>query len=187
MTEDKPLSPVIEGQLYLVRVRMEKISTGERIKHRLLVVGAGKEDVDRRMRWHFDAAQMKSFSITQVKKIDKSVTVLSTEVHQEQALVDPTIQRPDGSVVVSTSHGATIAEHLKKFAVGISTTILATDADHAIRSTGRAVMNYGVDNSTGPKLSEDSTVMVEEVSEPSHFAKARDVSAEVNKAHFVRG
>ena len=166
---------------------MERISTGERIKHRLLVVGAGKDDVERRMRWHFDASKMRSLSITQVKKIDSSVTVLSTEVHQENVQVDPTIQRADGTVTVQTSHGATIADSLKRFAIGISTTILAVDAEHAIRSAGRAVMNYGTDNATGPKLSEDSTVMVEEISGPSHFAKARDTSAEVNKAHIVRG
>ncbi len=179
------ISPVIAGQIYLVKVRMERKDTGERIKHRLLVIGGDRDDADRRLKWHFDAGQFTTFSITNFKRVSASVNVLSTEIHQDASTADQAINRAEGTVRVQTSHGATIGD-MKVFAVGVTTKMIARDSEHALRLTGQALIARGVGEGAF-QLSEDSTVMVEELHRPSQFATARDVSAEVNRAHIVRG
>ena len=41
------------GLLYIVDVRMVERGTGEKLKHKLLVIGSEQSDIERKLRWMF--------------------------------------------------------------------------------------------------------------------------------------
>jgi hypothetical protein len=176
------------GTLYLVDLRLNDLRSGEKTKHKLLMVGCVEDDIERKLRWAFDFSKYDEVSITGVEKIKEKIHILSTTVTQNDTVPNAIIERDEGSQLIP--HQKTITEpydpHL--YAVGIATTILAKDPEHAMRKVGHAIVaSASAHSHTGATLSEDSTITIEEVSRGSGVAKPRDVSSEVNKAHFVRG
>lgn len=179
----------VAGMLYLVSVRMVVRDTREKMKKKILLVGRERSDIERRLRWSLDLDLYDEFSITNVKKLSGKVHVLSTYIEQPGESSGPVINRDEGTVVVQQTHGETSPSASKRYAVGVTTTMFALNEMHAIRKVGAALVNRGTGEAErSPSLSQDATVMIEELTNiPSKYAKARDVSAEVNRAHFVRG
>ena len=58
--------------LYIANVRLVN-RAGETIKHRILLVGCEADDIDRKLRWLFDATT-KEMSITGVEKVRRKCT-----------------------------------------------------------------------------------------------------------------
>lgn len=180
--------------LFVVDVRMIGAATREKIKHRILLVGCERDDIERKLRWVFDATKYTEFSITGIEKVREKVHILSTVITQEKDVSgDPVIERDSRSQVVAGQKRFSDTEQqtFNLYAVGVSTTVLAVDEAHALRKVGRAliarVTDGGANSAAASFLSEDSTVLVEKVPKSSGYAAPRDVSSEVNKAHIVRG
>lgn len=174
--------------LYLVGVRFEDAKTREITKQRLLLVGCEAGDIERKLRWIYEADRYTQFAITAIEKVSDKIHVLSTTITQpsdkpansilrdegrQQDVVDPRPELPD----------------LIHYAVGISTRVYARDTYHALRKVAAAINAQGTDGliDTTARLSSDSTVTVEEIAKPGTFATARDVSNVAQKARFVRG
>lgn len=182
------------GMLYVVEVRLVRAATREKVKHRILMVGCEAGDIERKLRWLFDAREFVEFSVTEVRKVKEKMHFLSTTITQESEPAAPIIEREEGSIVAPQQK--TIVQELveieqrpRLYAVGLSTTMPAMSADHAVRKVGHALIRAGSEGSShaGATLSADSTLTIEEIPFSSGFAKARDVSAEKNEARFVRG
>jgi len=175
--------------LYIVSVRMVKRSTNEKIKQRLLMVGCEKRDIARKIKWIVDGSKYNEVSITEVVKVRQKVHLLSTVTTQANELTGPVITQGETSRVVRqvTARGNDYKPNL--YAVGITTTMLGKDEDHALRKVGHAVVSSvsDFDSHKGASLSADSKVVIEEIPHKSRTATARDVSNEINDAHFVRG
>ena len=180
---------VLLGMLYVVDVRLVRHDTGEKHKHRLLLVGCEHADIERKMRWMFDAAVYKEMSITGIDKVREKVHFLSTVVTQPDAPVGPVIARDERSQVVQQQKTLTEPYDPRLFAIGITTTMLAKDQEHALRKLGHALVSHATEgrSHSGASLSADSTVAVEEVPRSNGYATARDVSNEANRAHVMRG
>lgn len=176
------------GMLFIVDVRMVLKGSDDITRSRLLVVGGQESDIELKLRWMFDVSKYSEFSIMHVEKVREKVHVLSTVVTQE-ATPTQVIDRPEGSQPVPSLHMQTEQYRPKLYAVGIVTTMLACDENHALRKVGSAISGRGsiAKSFNAPKLSEDSSVTVEQVALSTGFARPRDVSAESNRAHFVRG
>ena len=177
------------GMLHIVEVRLISKDSGEKIKHKLLMVGCEAADIDRKLRWVFDTTKYENFSISSVEKVREKIHMLSTIVTQEASAAAATIEREENTQQVTGVPSVIEQYNPNLYAVGITTTILATDEEHALRKVGRALMarSSEVKSQTAPMLSEDSTIQVEEIPKSSGFVRPRDVSGEVNRAHFVRG
>jgi hypothetical protein len=177
------------GMLHIVEVRLVSKDSEEKIKHKLLMVGCEAADIERKLRWVFDASKYQSFSVTSVEKVREKIHTLSTVITQEKAETEETIKRIENTQQIAGVPSMTEQYNPNLYAVGITTTILAADEEHALRKVGRALMERTsqVKSGTAPMLSEDSTIQVEEIPKSSGFVRPRDVSSEVNKAHFVRG
>jgi hypothetical protein len=180
---------VLLGMLYVVDVRLSRSDTKEIFKHRLLIVGCEHADIERKLRWVFDASTYKEMSITGIEKVRDKVHFLSTKVFQMTPAVGPVIERDDHSQTVSQNKTKIEPFDPKLFAVGIATTMLAKDQFHALRKVGHAIVSQATEGTShsGAALSEDSTVTIEEIPRSSGYAAPRDVSAEINRAHMVRG
>jgi hypothetical protein len=187
ITEVQPT--MLLGMLYVVEVRMVNAVTGEKIKHKLLLVGCEQPDIERKLKWIFDARQYSEFSISGIEKVREKVHFLSTFVTQEKAPTSAVIERDERSQVVAGQPMITEPYDPKLYAVGITTMMLAKDEVHAMRKVGHALLSHATEGKShsGAHLSEDSTIAIEEVPRSSGYAKARDVFSESNRAHFVRG
>lgn len=176
------------GMLYIVDVRLVAKS-GERIKQKILMVGCEKADIERKLKWVLDAAQYKEMSISGIEKVREKVHVINTIITEEPSPAGPIVTVGDRSVVVPTAKLHTNDYAPKLFAVGIVTQMLGSDEYHALRKVGNALTTHGLaaKSHNGPRLSEQSTISVEEIPLSSAYAKPRDVSNEINPAHFVRG
>lgn len=180
----------VVGMLHIVEVRMVTKGSGEKIKQKLLLVGCEAADIERKIKWLFDVNNYEQFSVVSVEKVREKVHVLSTVITDNEVVVsDATIKRSENTQEVFGASGGPRGDSRRLFAVGVTTTILANDENHAVRKVGKALMARGgpVASVEGPKLSADSNVQVEEMSMSSGFSKSRDVSSQINKAHFVRG
>lgn len=179
----------ILGMLYIVEVRLVRADTGEKLKHKLLMVGCEQADIGRKLKWVFDSSEYKEFAITGTEKVREKIHFLSTVITQMDEPVSPSISRDEGSQVVPQQKLLTQRYEPKLFAMGVTTTMVAKDQGHAIRKLGYALISSVTEGKshTGALLSQDSTVTIEEIPLKDGFAKARDVSNEVNKATFVRG
>jgi hypothetical protein len=177
------------GMLHIVEVRLISKDSGEKIKHKLLMVGCEAADIERKLRWVFDTTKYESFSVSSVEKVRDKIHTLSITVTQEDSATEATIKRAENSQQVVGVPSLIEQYNPNLYAIGITTTILAADEEHALRKVGRALMERTseVKSGTAPMLSEDSTIQVEEIPKSSGFVRPRDVSGEINKAHFVRG
>ena len=175
--------------LYIVDVRMVRHDTGEKYKHRLLLVGCERDDIERKVRWIFDSTEYKEMAITGIEKVREKVHFLSTVVTRPEVPIGPVIERDDGSQVVPQQKTLTEPYDPKLFAIGITTTMLAKDQEHALRKLGHALVSHTVEGNShsGASLSAESTVVVEEIPRSSGYAMPRDVSNETNRAQLVRG
>lgn len=176
------------GMLYIVEVTVRDKSTEETAKHKLLLVGCELDDIERKMRWIFDTGNV-SVVIKGTEKVREKVHFLSTVITKDTSLNAPVVMRDEGSVdVKQLTPQLTEAYDPKLFAVGITTTMLAKDTDHALRKVATALMNRATvgKSHTGAQLHENSTVVIEEVPKSSGYASARDVSNEINRAHIFR-
>lgn len=177
------------GMLYVVEVRMVDKVTREKIKHKVLIVGGEERDIDRKVRWIFDSSRYREMSVTGVEKIRDKVHILQTVITQDEATVLPVIERTDRTE--SIPQGKTIIDSvpLQLFAVGITTRMPAKDSVHALRKVGHAIVSSTLPDKShsGASLSEDSTVVVEQIPFSSGYAMPRDVRNEANAATFVRG
>lgn len=72
------------GMLYIANVRLVNRAS-ETIKHRVLLVGCEADDIERKLRWLFDATTYKEMSITGVEKVREKVHFLSTVITQAPA------------------------------------------------------------------------------------------------------
>lgn len=177
------------GMLYLVDVRLIRLATNEKIKHRLLIVGCEQKDIERKLRWVFDSREFSSISINSVEKVREKVHILSTVVTAEAPAVGPIVAI--GERTTPVPQGSVLQEaydpHL--YAVGVTTTMLAKDEAHALRKVGSALIASASEGKShsAPSLSAESQIQVERISKSSGYAKPRDVSAELNRAHLVRG
>jgi len=176
------------GMLYLVDVSVHSRMTGETTKHKLLLVGCELDDIERKMRWIFDSGE-ESITVKGIEKVREKVHFLSSIVTQDKTPIGPVIERPESSQIVHQQQILSEPYDPKLFAIGISTTMLAKDIDHALRKVGNAILSRATvgKSHSGAPLSEDSTITVEEVPRSSGYAKARDTSHESNRAHVVRG
>lgn len=177
------------GMLHIVEVRLTKKKSGEKIKQKLLMVGFEAADIERKLRWIFDSTIYDTISISEVEKVREKIHTLSTIITQEKPEPSTIIRRNENSAVVG---GATLESeqyHPNLYAIGVVTTMMASDESHALRKVGRALMNSTLDvgSSGGPRLSDDAVVNIEQIAKSSGYALPRDTSAEVNRAHFVRG
>lgn len=179
----------IIGMLYIVEIRMVKKSTNEKIKQKLLMVGCERRDIARKMKWIIDGSKYDEVSITNVEKVRQKIHLLQTVVTQVNEPTGPVIQQGESSKVVSQSSLSGNDYKPNLYAVGITTTMLAKDEDHAMRKTGHAIIASVSDitSRTGASLSGDSKVLIEQIPMKSRTASARDVSHEINTASFVRG
>jgi hypothetical protein len=178
------------GMLYLVEVRMEDAKTREITKQRLLVVGCEAADIERKLRWIYEANRYSQFSIEAVEKVREKIHVLSTKITQPHEPTSNTILREEGrqQEVVDPPVVLDLPE-LIHYAVGITTRVYARDHYHALRKIAAAISAQATDGvpDTTARLSPDSTVQIEEIAKPARFARARDVSNIAERAHFVRG
>ncbi len=179
------------GMLYLADIRYEERGSEEIVRQRLLVVGNESADVERKLRWAYDITSFKSFSVVAIEKVREKVHVLHTHKQLACAPANGVIQREEGSQAIPSLHRNLEEYDPKLYAVGIVTTMLAKDPQHALRKVGSAISNSGSAKLAkvhgGPSLSENSQVTVEEIPKSSGYAAPRDVSKESNRAHFVRG
>ena len=175
------------GMLYLVGVRFEDAKTREITKQRLLIVGCEAADIERKLRWIYEADRYTQFSITDVEKVRDKIHVLSTSITQPSDERKNTILRDEGRQEVVSDVQAHLPD-MNHYAVAIATRVYARDSYHALRKVASAVQSMASDGLTAAaRLSSDSTVSIEEIAKPAAHAKARDVSDSINKAHFVRG
>lgn len=176
------------GMLYLVDVSVHSKETGETVKHKLLLVGCELDDIERKMRWIFDSGQ-ESIVIKGIEKVREKVHFLSSAITQDKTPVGPVIERSENSQTIQQQQIITEPYDPKLYAIGITTTMLAKDQDHALRKVGNAILSRATvgKSHSGASLCEDSIVSVEEVPRSSGYAKARDTSNESNRAHVVRG
>jgi hypothetical protein len=175
--------------LYIVDVSVLDKSTRETAKHKLLLVGCEAEDIERKMKWIFDTGNV-SLMIKGAEKVREKVHFLSTIITKDESVDGPVIMRDENSQPITQfPPQLTEAYDPKLFAVGIVTTMLAKDSDHALRKVATALMNRATvgKSHTGASLHDDSTINVEEIPKSNGYASARDVSNETNKAHMVRG
>ena len=189
LTAQKPTEAPLLGMLYIVDVNVMDKETGETAKHKLLVVGCEADDIERKMRWIFDTGNV-SVMIKGAEKVREKVHFLSTIITKDQSISSPVIMRDENSQPINQfSPQLTEPYDPKLFAVGIVTTMLAKDSDHALRKVATALMNRATvgKSHTGASLHDDSTINIEEIPKSNGYASARDVSSEVNKAHMVRG
>ena len=174
--------------LYIVKVNVNDKSTGETAKHTMLLVGCEADDIERKMKWIFDTGNV-TVMIKGVEKVREKVHFLSTIITKDGSNDGPVLMRDEGSVnVPQYTPQMTEAYDPKLFAVGVTTTMLAKDADHAIRKVATALMNRATvgKSHTGAQLHDDSKIVVEEVPKSNGYASARDVSNESNRAHIFR-
>ena len=177
------------GMLYIVEVNVLDKSTNENAKHKLLLVGCEIDDIERKMKWIFDTGNV-SLTIKGIEKVREKVHFLSTVITKDQSANGPVIMRDESSHSINQfSPQLTEAYDPKLFAVGVVTTMLAKDSEHALRKVATALMNRATvgKSHTGASLHDDSTITVEEIPKSNGYASPRDVSSEVNKAHMVRG
>lgn len=191
---EQPTRPVLDasvlGMLYVVEVNMLDRKTGEKIKHKLLLVGCEQADIERKLAWVFDSAKYTGIVVKGVEKVREKVHFLSTVVTQPESAIGPVVGTSEGSKFVQQAPGPTEPYEPSLFAVGLSTTMIGKDEDHVLRKVGHALISkatQGGIHSSGAKLSEGSTLVIERVPLSSGYASARDVSAEINRAQFVRG
>lgn len=177
------------GMLHIVDVRMFKKRTNEVTKQRILLVGCEAADIERKVRWIFDATEYDEFSITNVEKVREKMHILSTVITQRSENTGNQINRPDGTVPVNQMGTKIENNDSKLYAIGITTTMIAIDEKHALRKVARAILvsTSDVKSHSAGSLSDDSTIKVEQIPFGSGYARARDVSGEINPAHFVRG
>lgn len=177
------------GMLYVVTVKVNNKETGEMATHKLLLVGCEADDIERKMKWVFDTGNC-GVMVKDIQKVREKVHFLSTIISKDESPVGPVVMRDEGSADV-LQFTPQVADRYdpKLYAIGITTTMLAKDADHALRKVSTALMNRATvgKSHTGAQLHEDSVIAIEEVALSSGYAKPRDVSNEANRASFVRG
>ena len=177
------------GMLYLVDVRLRVRQTGEIIKHRLLLVGCEEADIERKMRWLFDSTKYSELSIKGTEKVREKVHYLSTTIEQDDPVPKKVIDRGDHQDVVLQNRTTIEPYDPHLYAVGLSTTMIGKDEKHALRKVARALLATATDGEShsAAALSDDSTLTIEQIPFSSGYAKPRDTSDEVNKAHIMRG
>lgn len=179
----------ILGMLYIVDVRMVDAVSGEKIKQKLIVVGVEAADIERKLKWFFDLKRFKEFSITGVEKVREKIHLVSTVITQETPANSPVIVRDEGTRHIPAGKSVIEPYDPHLYAIGIATTMLARDENHALRKTGNAVIHRALNQPMSgecPKLSDDSIVVVEQVALKSGYAMPRDVRNEINLAHIFR-
>lgn len=176
------------GMLYLVSVRLYDRKSGEKIKHKILVVASEIGDIERKVKWMFDYSLYDQFSITHIEKIRQKMQIISTKITQIKTQTTPVIKQGEETKIVQQG---TIADQLetKLFAIALSTKLIAFDEDHALRKLGKILINTGlhIKPTNAPLLSEKSKLIIEHIAGQSGYALPRDVSEQINTAHFVRG
>lgn len=177
------------GMLYIADVRLVRFATGEKVKHRLLLVGCEQQDIERKLRWVFDAREFSEFSLTGVEKVREKVHFLSTVVTAESRQPEPVVQVGERTQTVTQGRTASEPYDPHLYAVGITTTMLAKDEAHALRKVGSALIASATEGQShsAASLSNESQIRVERIPKSSGYAKPRDVSNESNRAHIVRG
>lgn len=184
-----PIDHGVLGMLYIVDVRGVRIVSKEKVKQRFLLVGCAQADIERKVRWLFDASEYSQLSITGIEKVRDKVHVLSTVITPHEEAVKTVIDRGERQQVVQSSPVDLEPEKMNLYAVGITTKMFAWDEEHCLRRVATAVANSAISakSASGVRLSDDSTVVIERISRPSGYAKSRDVSTEINKAKMLRG
>ena len=180
--------PWLLGMLYLIDVRVSVLSTREIMKHHMLVIGGEEADIERKLRWMFDVTKYTDIRITSCVRIREKMHILRTTLLKESTEPDAVIKRLNDVQNVFQPTQVASSENGKFWAVGLSTTMHGFDEGHCIRKIARALAEaYApIKNKDAPVLSENSTLLIEEISEPSGFAMPRDVTGEANKAHIFR-
>lgn len=188
-TPRPPSEHSLLGMLYVVNVRLVRADTGEQLKHKLLMVGCEHDDIERKIRWLFNVNEYKELSISGVEKVREKVHFLSTVVTQQHVPVGPVIARDERSQMVPQQKTLIEPYDPRLYAIGVATTMLAKDEEHALRKLGHAMISRATEGKShsGAALSADSMISIEEVPRSSGYATARDVSSEANRAHVVRG
>lgn len=182
------MAEVVLGSLYIAHCRAFNRTTGELTKLKLLLVGGELDDVERRIRWVLDYAAYDELSITDVEKIREKVHIFSSVTTFPDAPEKVVIDREGSQQPVRLPPNGLHVEQMRMYAVGLATTVFAVDEKHAARKAGSALSNHGSALSTSAnRLSDGSTLTIEEIPKSSGIARARDVSSEINSARFVRG
>ena len=179
----------VVGMLYIVDVHLVNRSTQEQVKHKILIVGGEQSDIERKLRWVFDASTYSGFVIKSVDKVRDKVHFLSSVIQQPAPATPPVVERDGRSELVAQAKPTSERYDPNLYAVGITTTMLAKDEQHAIRKVANALMASATEGAShsGARLGDDSTVVVERIAKSSGYAMPRDMSNDSNTAHILRG
>jgi hypothetical protein len=182
------MESAVIGMLYIVNVRFLDAKTKETSKQRLLLVGGEEKDIERKLRWIYDADKYAEFSVTGIEKVREKIHLLSTVVTQPQEKSKNTILRDEGRQQ-EVSEPAPDLPEMTHFAFGLTTRVYARDHFHAVRKVAAALNEHGTEGptSTTARLSADSLLQIEAIPKVSNYVRARDVSHVKATAHFVRG
>lgn len=115
--------------------------------------------------------------------------MLSTIITQEKLVLNPIVKSDEGSKIIPQASAIISKDEPHLFSIGIAIRMIGADEKHALRKVGHALINANTDfkSSVGPTLSEDATIVIEEIAFPTGIAKPRDTNYEVNAAKFVSG
>lgn len=97
----KEQAPATIGLLYIVRVRLVDGHTKEKIKHRLLMVGCERGDIERKLTWIFDPLKYSEMAVVDVRKVTDKIHIVNTVIEQpSESITTPSIDRGGSTVVV---------------------------------------------------------------------------------------
>ncbi len=176
------------GMLHMVTISLVKKTTKEKIVHKLLVVAPDVPGIEQKLRWMFDRTEYSEFVVKSVEKVKDKVHFISTSITQPQPVV-AVVASEEGSRPIPSQPTSIEKYDPNLYAIGITTTMMAKDEQHALRKLGASILASCSEGKShhASSLSDDSVIQIEQISKKSGYAMPRDVSIESNSASFVRG
>lgn len=178
----------ILGMLYIVEVRLVSKKSHEKIKEKLLLVGSEYDDIEKKLSWIYDKDKYDQFSISNICKVRQKIHLLNRTITSLDEPDVPNIKRDDNTYKASEASCYNEKYDPNLYAIGLSTSTLAKDENHALRKIGNALLAKGGHVQSGcGSLSNDSILTIEQIPLNSGYAMPRDVKNEALKASIVRG
>lgn len=126
------------GQLYLVKTRGEYKRDGTIEKCTLILQAGSRNDVEPKIRYHFDVSKYATFAITRIARIDHVHTVSAKLIPVGDLEALPDVFRLECPEDSTGSPGAQRTNQGQgwQFAFGIAGHLNAHDRDHALKRIG---------------------------------------------------
>lgn len=169
------------GQLYVVRTRGEYKKDRTIEKCVLIMQACNPEEIEPKLRFHFDTSKYLTFSIVSIEKVKPHVHTLSTSLIPVSDLDGlPSNFRLETPMSDSKAekHRTNQPSNSKIFAVGVVGRMAARDGDHAFRKLGKYLLKLGLGDEADSPLFEGGKVIVDEegptdstVTSASQFAR----------------